>query len=353
MSQISPPIRILVIAVLALMAAWMLVLKPREEPVAATPAPATAPGATGLGNAVDQAQDAAATQEARDAEVQKATGGGDEAGAGTAEPAATDAEAALATGRVLTLAPLADEKTKNLPAGIRKALARREVLAIGVFNTRNKAWAPMAADDRRVRRALSKANRYGGRVTIHSATLGDLSRLRPVIGELNVAQSPSVVVVDRNRRATLLEGYVDRVSINQAIADARRNSIAFRIKNAYLGEANELCGEYALRADRFQLPKARSAIAPAFRRLDALAGTYLRRFGRLSPPARFKGLHGQLMGALRSDRRRVAGAGAALNAGNPARALTLLTGADLAAAVALDRRLDRAGVTSCVGYRRS
>lgn len=353
-SQISPPIRILVIAVLGLIAAWMLVLKPSaEEPAAPAPAPATAPGMTGLTNAVDRAKGAARAQEARDGKVQKATGEGDQAAAGGATAPAARTEAALATGRVLTLAPLADETTEGLPAGIRGALSRRQVFAVGVFNTRNKPWARMAADDRGVRRALSNANRYGGKVTVHAAALADLSRLRPVIGDLDVAQSPSVVVVDRNRRATVLEGYVDRISINQAITDARRNSTAFRIKNGYLSDLNRTCANYALRGERFWLPRSLKGLKGTTRRLDRLTATYLRRFGRLAPPARFKGLQSQIMSALRGDRRRALGALNAFNAGNRSRALQILGGFDLTAAIALDRRLDRTGVTSCVGFRRS
>ena len=350
-SQISPPIRILVVAVIGLMAAYMLVLKPKDPVEPPAPAPATAPGMTGLGNAVEGAKDAAGTQEARDAELQKATGGGDEAAAGSAAAAKT--EAALATGRVLTLAPLADDKTKDLPRGIRTALARRDVLAIGIFNVRNKNWDPMDADERRVRRALLDANRYGGRVTVHSATLGDLSELRPVLGEQAVTQSPSVVVVDRNRKATVLEGYVDRVTINPAIADARRDSIAFRIKNDYLSRLNETCGNYDLRVDRAQLPKSSKGLKPFTRRIDRLTATYLRRFGKLAAPTRFKGLQSQLMSVLRSDRRTALAALGAANRGNMGRAYQTLNGFDTAAVVALDRRLDSAGVTSCVGFRRS
>ena len=36
---------------------------------------------------------------------------------------------------------------------------------------------------------------------------------------------PSVVVIDRDLKGTVLTGYVDRIAINQAIADARRDSI--------------------------------------------------------------------------------------------------------------------------------
>src|SRR3954449_7361001 len=53
MSQISPPLRILLVAVLGLLVVFMLFLRPKPEdtvaapakPVAATPAPTTDPGA--------------------------------------------------------------------------------------------------------------------------------------------------------------------------------------------------------------------------------------------------------------------------------------------------------------------
>jgi hypothetical protein len=353
-SQISPPIRIVLVAAIGLIAAWMLFLRPSAD-VETTPPPA-APGVTGLSNAVDRAKDAAAAQEARDQEVQKATGGDPASKAAGGKSAAEQATAqtALATGRVLALAPLADEELEGLTKGIRGALERRDVFAIGVFSTRNKAWAPMAADDRRVRRALRDANRYGGRVTVHSATLNDLTKLRPVIGQLDVSQSPSVVVVDRNRKATVLEGYVDRVAINQAIADARRNSIAFRIKNTYLNELNTTCGNYYMRIDRFQYPRpTRAGIKSALGRLSRVAATYERRFAALKPPARYKALQSQLLRVMRADRRAVAAISSAVKRNDYARALNVLNGVDLAAAVALDKRLDGTGVSSCVANRRS
>lgn len=349
MSQISPPIRIVIVAAIGLMAAYMLFLRPKAEPVPApAPAPATAPGVTGLTDAVDGAKDAATAQEARDAKVQKATGTEDEAASGGPKAAAARTEAVLATGRVVELSPLSDEATKDLPGGIRRALARRQVFAIGVFNVRGKRWAPMAIDDRRVRRALASANRYGGNVTVHIAGLGELTRLRPVIGDLNVAQSPSVVVVDRNREATLLEGYVDRTSINQAIADARRDSTAFRVKGDYLTRLNETCANYKIRLDRFELPRSRTQIRPTIRGLTRLVARYRAAFGRLKAPKRWKPLQRQFRIVLRSQDQVIA----ALRTRNLVRAGQALDALSVTAA-ALDRRLDRAGVTTCVENRRS
>ena len=65
---------------------------------------------------------------------------------------------------------------------------------------------------------------------------------------------PSVVVIDRDLKGTVLTGYVDRVSINQAIADARRDSIDPDITDAYLREANADLRRFELRIDRWSLP---------------------------------------------------------------------------------------------------
>jgi hypothetical protein len=348
-SQISPPIRILVIAVLGLMAAWMLFLRPSADVEAppATPA-ATAPGVEGLSNAVDAANGAAATQEARDEKLQQATGGKEAAKAGKSGSKGSTPSTVPTSGRVLALAPLEDEATDGLPGDVRRALERRQVLVLGVFDTAQKRWARMAADDRRVRRELSKANRYGGNVAVATTTLRKLNRVDPIIGDLDVSQTPSVVVVDRNRRATVLTGYVERNTINQAIADARRNSIERRIKEPYLRRLNETCANYALRVDRFNLPPSRSGIKPAIGRLSRLVAAYRGAFGRLSAPARFKPLQAHLMRVLHRQDEFVA----ALKTGNLGSAGQSLVALDLAAA-GLDRRLDSSGVTSCVTHRRS
>src|SRR5687767_1234287 len=209
----------------------MLFLRPKTEVTPApTPAPATAPGVDGLSKAVDKAKDAGAAQEARDAKVQKATGDDEAAGAKAGKAGSkSSSKVALVSGRVLPLEPLSAEQTKGLPKKIVRALDNRQVLVVGVFDTKEKRWARMAADDRRVRRELSKANRYDGRVVVAQSELAKLSSLNAVIGGLGITQTPSVVVVDRNRKAVVLTGFVERNAINQAIQDARRSSIERRI----------------------------------------------------------------------------------------------------------------------------
>ena len=164
MSQISPPIRIVLVAVIGLIAAWMLFLRPKTEVTPApTPAPATAPGVTGLSNAVDKAKGAAATQEASDAKVQKATGETGDAstpatGAATQSGSTAKGQAATGAGSV-----------KSLPAPVQKALDRNKILVLGFFN-------PKSADDRAVRKSLAKVDRWRGEVVVRSADVKTVSR---------------------------------------------------------------------------------------------------------------------------------------------------------------------------------
>jgi hypothetical protein len=155
-SQISPPIRIVLIAVIGLIAAWMLFLRPKTEEVPApTPAPATAPGVTGLSNAVEGAKDASATSDAANEKLQQATGEEDAAAskAGKAKSKG-DVASQFVTGREKPVQPLTADDTKGLPKKIVAALDQRKVFVVGVFDTKESRWARMAADDRRVRREL-------------------------------------------------------------------------------------------------------------------------------------------------------------------------------------------------------
>ena len=270
-SQISPPIRIVLIAAIGLIAAWMLFLRPKTEATPApTPAPATAPGVDGLSKAVDKAKDAGAAQEARDGKVQQATGE-DEASAKSGKAGSKDGSAtALVSGRVLPLEPLTGDQTKGLPKKIVRALDNRQVFAVGVFDTKEKRWAQMASDDRQVRRELSKANRYDGKVVVAQSSLGELNKLNAIVGGVGVSQTPSVVVVDRNRNAVVLTGFVERNAINQAIADARRNSTERRIKDPYVRALNETCANFDLRMSRFNMPATRAQVKPSLRRFERL-----------------------------------------------------------------------------------
>ncbi len=58
-------------------------------------------------------------------------------------------------------------------------------------------------------------------MVVKRVALDKLSTYGSLVNDLGVSQSPSVVVIDRDLKGTVLTGYVDTVAINQVIADAR------------------------------------------------------------------------------------------------------------------------------------
>jgi hypothetical protein len=236
MSQISPPIRIVLVAAVAFLAAWMLFLRPKTEeippPAPAATAPAKQPGTTAQsapGKAVQAAENAKATAEG----AAKASAG--EAAAQTAPAtAAAKAPAAAAAAKLgIDAAAL-----NTLPSGVRKALDARKIVVLGFFN-------PAALDDRLTKKQLKDVHRFHGRVYVHGAALKAVQRYQVITRGVDVSQTPSIVVIDRNMKAQLLTGYVDHVRIEQAIVDAMRRSDMAVVKSPYLRKVNALCGTYA------------------------------------------------------------------------------------------------------------
>jgi hypothetical protein len=209
MSQISPPIRIVLVAAIALLAGWMLFLRPQAETVEpATTTTSMQPSAaeSAPGAAVEQAKAARAAVEARATEAasEPAVTGGTQA------PAQSAAEAPAAK-------PAAQTRATGLPRTVRAALADDKVLVL-LF------WSRRAADDRAVRAELADVDRHGGKVVVEAAPVRHIARFQRITRGANVAQSPTVVVVDRDRKVETLVGYADHVSIDQLVTDALRNS---------------------------------------------------------------------------------------------------------------------------------
>ena len=231
MSQISPPIRILLVCAVAFMAAWMLFLRPKTDagaPAASTPAPAaTTPVEAGgtqasslPGKAVEQANEAAAAQDARAEEL--AGGAGETAASpstaattpsATAATPAEDPAAAAEPGKLTKEAAAAG----GLPLRVLRALGDRKVVVL-LF------WSPKAAEDKAVRKALANVDRHKGKVLAHATNVKRIAAYGQITRGADVEQSPTIVVVDRNRKVETLVGYVDRVTIDQAVTDALRNS---------------------------------------------------------------------------------------------------------------------------------
>jgi hypothetical protein len=205
--------RIALGAAVAFLLVWMVALRPKTEEVpapAAAPAPNVqtgAPAQSAPGQAVQQAQGAANAASANAA-----------ASAGTAAAPTTPATGAAPATAPANGAKPADTATKvdassGLPLTVLRAIADKKVLVM-LF------WNPKASDDAAVRRELRQVKGKG--VFTHVADIKSVARYASITRGVNLAQSPTVVVVDRKLQATPLTGFVDASEIRQVVADAKR-----------------------------------------------------------------------------------------------------------------------------------
>jgi hypothetical protein len=242
-SQISPPIRILLVLTVAVLGVYMLFLRPKTEE-----APPVTPTATPAGTVETAAAQAPAEPTA----------------AAAAKPA---------------------DDLKGLPKPVRAAIRKDKVLVL-LF------WNPKASDDRAVHKALGQVERWDGRVFVHAAPLKKISKYGRIARGVNVEQSPTVVVADRDLRAETLVGYVDRRTIDQAVVDALRNSTG-QFTSSYLRTVDKVCVRHS----------NRMATLPGYyvdnpREADRRIATYEKGFAKfatdfkaIKPPKRWRAFH--------------------------------------------------------------
>jgi hypothetical protein len=266
MSQISPPIRILVVCAVAFLAAWMLFLRPSTDagaPAAETPATTAPPVEAGCdkaeslaGKAVEKANEATAAQDARAEEL--AGGAGETAAAPQA--AATAPTTATAT-TTSTGAPTAVElpsrkELETVPADVRRAFLKRQIVVLGVVSQKG-------ADDDLVRKSLGKVDKLHGRVFVKTVPVQRISRFGSITRGTDVSQTPSVVVVDFAFKATTLAGWVDAPTIDQAVVDAIRASGTLYL-DPYLRQVARTCTqwypEFNVVLEPTSVPEARRVI---------------------------------------------------------------------------------------------
>jgi hypothetical protein len=284
-SQISPPIRIVLAAAVIFLAAWMTVLKPKSavEP-AATPVATPAgnvntgkPAQTSLGKAVEKAKGAAETANATSAAHENATGDGSTTAPSTSSgtstaPAAKDAPAATAA-----TGPLA-----GVPKPVGKAITKQKVLVL-LF------WNPKSADDRQVHKALEHVDRWNGRVYVRSAPITKIAKYGRIARGVDVEQSPTVVVVDRTLKATPLVGFVDTRTIDQAVVDALRASGGL-FTSAYLRKLNASCSQNGRSIDAVPDANSLAGNRTYVNRVSKSWAAFIADVKALPAPARFRGL---------------------------------------------------------------
>jgi hypothetical protein len=282
-SQISPPIRILVIAVLGLLAAYMLLLRPKDEVVPASPTPAGnvatgKPAVSGAGKIAEKAKAAVDASNAKSQETAETAGSEGAAATPAAKPATKAAPAAKP-------APVAATKDgvslAGLPKSVAKPLAKDKVLVLLFWNNKS-------ADDRAVRSQLRKVSRWDGMVAVRAASIKDVSRYGRITRGADVSQSPTTLVVDRNLKATPLVGYFDTKSIDQAAFDALRNSGGY-LKAAYLEKVNETCAAIGNDARFVARPNSFGELGTWASSGKRVASRMNTRFAAIKAPERFRG----------------------------------------------------------------
>ena len=103
-------------------------------------------------------------------------------------------------------------KVVGLPDPVARALANKRVVVLFFFQN--------AADDDATGAGVNSLRGIRG-VKIFRDSITNLAKYRAVTAGLGVTQAPAVVVVGRNRKAQLLEGYVDQATLTQIVVDAR------------------------------------------------------------------------------------------------------------------------------------
>jgi hypothetical protein len=101
----------------------------------------------------------------------------------------------------------------GLPGDVARALNSGKVVVLFFYE-------PAASDDQATRAAIRAVRSAGGGVSLFQDTVSRISDYRRVLGSIGVSQTPAMVVIDRDRHAQLLQGYLDSGTIRQTVRDA-------------------------------------------------------------------------------------------------------------------------------------
>ena len=220
--------RIALLVVLAFAGVWFVALRPKPASDAIAPAtpavtaaPAKAKDAVAKANrasakreAADGTAPAAAKPAARKAEAAPAPAAKAQPkpkAATPAKPAAAPALAGPAATPGSGTAKVRDERAK-----VKRVLADLEAKKVVVL----LFWDRRSSDDREVFRAVEASDRHAGKVSVRAAPIQKLGDYDQVTKGLPIAASPSVVVIDRAKRATVITGLTVTAEVDEAVKRA-------------------------------------------------------------------------------------------------------------------------------------
>jgi hypothetical protein len=185
----------LLVATIAFFAVWTVALKPSSSSGPASSSSSPAPAAS---------QPKAAAPAHADASHASASH------VAAAHASATSASAAKPAAKPVVKHTVSPRQRQSL---IENGLNHHKVLAILFFN-------PAAADDQAVKHELDEIPAQGGKVVKLAVPLSELTRYPVITNQVQVTESPTLVLIDGQRKADLLTGYLDQLELSQRVSDA-------------------------------------------------------------------------------------------------------------------------------------
>ena len=253
MAQLSRPYQIGLAALGVFALAWFAVLhRPGSSPSEPASAPAAhsstpsasspgastptyhgaAPGVAGLTRDIAKAHGAVTTSEKNAAQLQsKSAQASNEAApsASATKPAAASAPAKSAV--KVTPAHTAPKSAAHGNASTASAAqqaAEQAVLKHELAQGKMVLllfWNPSSSDDKSVRQALQAVSAHQkGKVAVHVAPAGQVGRYGAMTRDVQVLQTPTLLIVGRKGLAVTMTGLVNQYAIEQAILEAKKAS---------------------------------------------------------------------------------------------------------------------------------
>jgi hypothetical protein len=218
--QVSRPVLIALAAVLVFVVAHFTVLAPKSDSGSAPVSAPKAPGQQGLENAIGKADNAVAQSKASAtrSEQAAATASGESTAAKPTRPKPVSKAKAVAAPKVSSakpVKPLPTLEAGDLSGPMLRDLADGKVVVALFFNAH-------ASDDNAVLHAVRAANRRHGRVVVHSIPIDDVGKYDAITKGVRILQTPTVLVMGPDFKATTIVGYTDVDTIDQAVSDAGR-----------------------------------------------------------------------------------------------------------------------------------
>ena len=83
-------------------------------------------------------------------------------------------------------------------------------------------WNRHSSDDRAVQREVEiVAHKFGRRVAVHTASAGQVGSFGSITRDIQVYQTPTLLIVNPRGEVTTVTGYTDAYALEQTIREAR------------------------------------------------------------------------------------------------------------------------------------